>query len=50
MIMGSAVQRQKTGYAATGDKAGRRQKSGQRWPYHGHGATYSGTPLHAAKQ
>jgi len=36
--MGSAVQRQKTGYAATGDKAGRRQKSGQRWPHHGNGA------------
>ncbi|WP_201441977.1 hypothetical protein [Pseudogulbenkiania ferrooxidans] len=38
MIMGSAVRRQKTGYAATGDKAGRRQKGGQRWPHHGNGA------------
>jgi len=26
MIMGIAVRRQETGYAATGDKAGRRQK------------------------
>ncbi|WP_152680424.1 hypothetical protein [Chromobacterium subtsugae] len=36
--MGGAVRRQKKGYAATGDKAGRRQKSGQRWPHHGNGA------------
>ncbi|UTH75167.1 hypothetical protein [Chromobacterium sp. IIBBL 290-4] len=36
--MGSAVRRQKKGYAATGDKAGRRQKNGQHWPHHGNGA------------
>jgi hypothetical protein len=35
MIMSSAVRRQKKGYAATGDKAGRRQKRGQRWPHYG---------------